>query len=84
MQLEPLSEGELFSIEVKQGTETLVANAKFLLPTNRRQHKACELLVAEAEAAREAAAAKATAAAELAEKEAAAAEEASARKRQRI
>ena len=53
MQLEPGE--ELFSIEVKQGDCLLVADPKFLTPANRRQHKACERLVHEAEMAREAA-----------------------------
>ena len=57
VQLEPNPGGELFSVEVKQGMETLVAEPKFLLPKNRRQKTACDKLVSDAEAAREAAAA---------------------------
>jgi len=74
VQLEP--GGELFSIEVKQGTDTLTAHPKFLTPFNRRQHKICETLVREAEMARETMEAAAIqAAAETAEKEAATAAE---------
>lgn len=86
VQLEP--SGELFSVEVKDGTGTLVVDPKFLTPTNRRQHKACERLVEEALAAREAAtAANKAAAAETTSAptgESLTADEAPARKRQRL